>query len=95
MSFKPNGTPPSNAPVPARLPALSKARAAASAAGPARKAQARTTGSRSAIRSRQLAATSSAVSIPPSIRRTISVAGKRWGSSFGIGVKSPQRLGHR
>src|SRR6516164_5663261 len=80
MSLRPNGTPLSKV----FLPDRSTSRARASAASPARWLHARTTGSRSAIRARQLATTASAVSSPASIRRTRVVAARRFNSAFGM-----------
>src|SRR6516225_9527807 len=80
MSLRPNGTPFSNV----FLPDLSRSWALARAVSPARWLHARTTGSRSAIRARQLATTASAVSSPASIRRTRVVAARRFGSAFGM-----------
>ena len=57
-------------------------RAAASAASPSRWAQARTTGSRSRMRSRQLCTTASAVRVPSSISPAKLVADRRCGSTF-------------
>src|SRR6516165_6450225 len=82
MSLRPNGTPLSSV----FFPDLSRSRAWANAASPARWLHARTTGSRSAIRARQLATTASAVSSPCSIRRTRVVAARRFGSAFGMAV---------
>src|SRR6516165_11294488 len=80
MSLRPNGTPFSKL----FLPDLSRSRALANAASPARWLHARTTGSRSAIRARQLSTTASAVSSPASIRRTRVVAARRFDSAFGM-----------
>src|SRR6516162_2270548 len=84
MSLTPNGTPLSSI----FLPDLSRSRAWVNAASPARWLHARTTGSRSAIRARQLATTDSAVSSPASIRRTRVVAARRFGSAFGMAGSS-------
>src|SRR5205085_2815895 len=80
MSLMPNGTPPINV----FRPVLSRSRALANAESLARWLHARTTGSRSAIRSRQLRTTASAVSSPLSRRRTKLVAERRCGSTFGM-----------
>src|SRR5579875_2465522 len=87
MSLRANGTPLSRL----RLPERSRARAAARAASPARWLQARTTGSRAAMRARQLAITASAVNVPSAIRRTSVVADRRQGSASGI-AGAPERL---
>src|SRR5438874_10041983 len=84
ISLMPNGTPLSR--VFCRLSSASHALAHAESA--ARWLHARTTGSRSTIRSRQLRTTASLVSSPPSTRRTKLVAERRCGSTFGI--KAPR-----
>ncbi len=84
ISLMPNGTPPSR--VVCR--ALPSSRALANANSAAKWLHARTTGSRSAIRSRQLRTTASAVNSPRPTRRTKLVAERRCGSTFGM--KAPR-----